>query len=193
MFVGLLCLVTSGWAQTSEVGHFRAHLSPSAELPLVTDAEAVGTAHIAMHINRDAAGAIASAIVDFDIDFYLGQDEELVALHIHRGSAGATGPIVISSGGLDFSTPSVAATAGEGRVWRQRIATADTTALEAIEGVIANPAGYYVNMHSSSHRPGLLRGQLENVEGTSLSALQDVLSRVSTQVDRALRRLGVIP
>lgn len=186
-------VATAGWADSSEVRRFEADLSPSAENPPVSDSEAVGTAHIAMYLTRDDAGDIISAVVDFDIEFYLGQEEELVALHIHRARAGSNGPIVISSGGLDFSTPSVAATAGDGRVWRQRMATSDVAALEAIEGVIADPAGYYVNLHSSSHRPGLLRGQLRHSDATMLMSLRGVAETIIGKMDRVIRRLGLIP
>lgn len=191
LLVGLVTV--SAAADTSEVRYFEANLSSSAEVPHVTDRRAVGTAVIAMYLNRNDVGGITSAVVDFSIEYYLGQDEELIAMHIHRAATGSNGPIVISSGGLDFGTPSVTAMAGEGRLFFQRIATTDSTALEAIEGVIANPAAYYVNVHSTSRRPGLFRGQLRNTEITTLTALRDAVDAIGRQLDRLLRRSGLIP
>ncbi|MDA1313820.1 MAG: CHRD domain-containing protein [Acidobacteria bacterium] len=191
LLVGLATVTAA--ADTSEVRYFNADLSVSAEVPPVTDSQAVGTARIAMYLNRSDAGDITSAVVDFAIEYYLGQEEELVAMHIHRAAAGVNGPIVISSGGLDFGTPSVGATAGGGRLFRQRVATTDIAALEAIEGVIANPPGYYVNIHSTSHRPGLIRGQLRNTEMTMLMGLRGAVDAIRGQTDRGLRRLGLIP
>lgn len=191
LLVGLVTV--SALADTSEVRYFDANLSSSAEVPQVTDRQAVGTAAIAMYLNRNDVGGITSAVVDFSIEYYLGQDEELIAMHIHRAATGVAGPIVISSGGLDFGTPSVSAMAGEGRLFFQRIATTDSAALEAIEGVIADPAAYYVNVHSTSHRPGLFRGQLRDTELTTLTALRGVVDGIGRQLDRLLRRSGLIP
>lgn len=197
---------TPVWAVT-EIHNFDAVLTPSGENPAVTDKEVIGEARVGIRVERDADGDITDAIVDFDLEIYLGQPEELIALHIHRGVAGANGPIVISSGGLDFNTPSVSADAGDARIYRQRVAAMDPAVLEAVEGVLANPAGYYVNLHSSSRRPGLIRGQLQYDDATLVSiateqgaanagaidTLTDLAERIRTTVNAIARRLGLVP
>ena len=84
-------------ADTFVSDHFTAYLSPSTEVPVVTDRQVVGEAHIGIHVTRDDDGAIVSGYVDFDVSYYLGQEEELRAMHIHRAPAGVAGGVVIGS------------------------------------------------------------------------------------------------
>lgn len=189
----------------TEIHNFKATLTPSGQNPAVTDREAVGEARIGIRIERADNGDITDAIVDFDLSVYLGQAEELVALHIHRGMAGSNGPIVISSGGLDFGTPSISAEAGDVRVYKQRLSLMDPAVLEAVEGILGDPGGYYyVNLHSASHRPGLVRGQLHSSEAAmismgnaenreTLTGLRALLETMGETVNRIARRLGLVP
>jgi|GEM_PF-1889045 len=206
LFLALTLGAIPLWSAT-EVHHFGAVLSPSNENPAVTDRSAVGEANIGIRVERNDAGDITDAIVDFDLEIYLGQAEELIALHIHRGAAGVNGPIVISSGGLDFNTDPVAADAGDARIYRQRVANMDPAVLEAIEAVLANPGGYYVNLHSTAKRPGLIRGQLQATDAALISmtadqnganadaidALTQMTMRIRTTVNSIARRLGLVP
>lgn len=72
--------------------------------------------------------------------------DPLILAHIHRGAAGTNGPVVV-----DF-TSLIAGPTVKGCV------AADPAALQAM---IADPAGYYINLHSETFRPGAVRGQLE--------------------------------
>lgn len=207
LILALALSATPLWSAT-EIHHFDAVLTPSGENPAVTDSEAIGEARIGIRVERDDMdGSITDAIIDFDLEIYLGQPEELIALHIHRGAAGANGPIVISSGGLDFGTPSVEADAGDVRIYRQSVASMDPAVLTAVEGVLANPGGYYVNLHSSSNRPGLIRGQLEYDDATLVSMatqqsaenagvlgmLAEMAENIRLTVNAVARRLGLVP
>jgi hypothetical protein len=60
--------------------------------------------------------------------------------HIHRGAAGTNGPVVVDFGGQLFGC--VAA------------------AQALIDEIAGNPAGFYVNVHSSEFPGGAIRGQL---------------------------------
>ncbi len=166
--------------------HFTAHLSPSREVPAVTDRQAVGEAHIGIHVTRDDDGAIVSGYVDFDISYYLGQEEELRAMHIHKAPAGVAGGVVIGS---PFG-PSFLDGPGSNRLFRQRIAE-DDAVKEAIEGILADPSGYYVNIHSVSHRGGLIRGQLRYTEQHVLNWVHQLSSEISDNIIRILRTLGI--
>ena len=68
-----------------------------------------------------------------------------VAAHIHRGGAGANGPVVVPF------TPPAANGNSDG-----------CTAADAsvINDILANPAGFYVNVHTTEHPGGAMRGQL---------------------------------
>ena len=57
----------------------------------------VGTATVVMSITRTAAGAATAAYVDFVMNAYYGAEEVSRAMHIHRGGANDTGPVVLDS------------------------------------------------------------------------------------------------
>jgi hypothetical protein len=75
-----------------------------------------------------------------------------VAMHIHKGAPGASGPVVIP-----LATPSAAGKAAG-------CAAASRT---LVASILANPAGYYLNVHTSQFPNGAVRGQLS---GTSAAA-----------------------
>jgi hypothetical protein len=66
------------------------------------------------------------------------------AAHIHVGDAGVAGPVVVP-----LTPPTSGASGG--------CVSADAGLIGAI---IANPAGYYVNVHNADYPSGALRGQL---------------------------------
>ena len=67
------------------------------------------------------------------------------AAHIHRGEAGANGPIVVP-----FAGPFNDGANG----------CAQGVDAGLIQEIIANPAGFYVNIHNADFPGGALRGQL---------------------------------
>lgn len=68
-----------------------------------------------------------------------------VAAHIHRGAAGANGPVVVP-----FTAPGADGNSSG-------CATADPA---LIDEIIGNPAGFYVNVHTTEHPAGAIRAQL---------------------------------
>lgn len=68
-----------------------------------------------------------------------------VAAHIHRGAAGANGPVVVP-----FTPPAANGNSAS--------CTAATAAL--IDEILASPAGFYVNVHTQEHPAGAMRAQL---------------------------------
>jgi|GEM_PF-476647 len=66
--------------------------------------------------------------------------------HIHAGAAGVNGPVVV-----DFMTAPDAQGRAQGCV---------SAALPIINGIWSDPAGYYVNVHTTNFPKGALRGQL---------------------------------
>jgi len=60
--------------------------------------------------------------------------------HIHQGAAGAAGPVVV-----DFMGQQDTCVAGDPAT---------------VSGIIANPEGYYINLHSKNYPEGAMRGQL---------------------------------
>lgn len=68
-----------------------------------------------------------------------------VVSHIHVGAAGANGGIVVNLDVDGFTGSS------KGCV---------TDAAADLEAILANPAGFYVNVHTADFPPGAIRGQL---------------------------------
>ena len=82
--------------------------------------------------------------------------ENITAAHIHRGGTAVNGDIVITL------SPSGAAAPGDPRGWGGCASGADVTAAE-INQIRANPAGFYVNVHTApptGFPGGAIRGQL---------------------------------
>jgi hypothetical protein len=67
------------------------------------------------------------------------------AAHIHEGAAGVSGGIVVTLAAPDESGVSQGCTAADGAT---------------IDAIIADPAGYYVNVHNIPYPAGAIRGQL---------------------------------
>ncbi len=179
-------------ADTFERVEFIAPLSPSSEVPAVTDREVVGNGTIALHLRRNDAGNIVSALADFDVSFFTTQPETFLAMHIHKNVAGANGGIVLSSTPANFPpNPLLDASAGAGRIFKQRsLAITNVAELTAIGGIISDPGGHYLNLHTTSYRGGIFRGQLQR---TVSSKVDTGFSSIDALVRRIAFLLGLRP
>jgi hypothetical protein len=109
------------------------------------DADGSGTAAIVID---PAAGTACWTLEVADI-------EPVTQSHIHVGAAGESGDVVVPLDVDGFDGSSEGCTEGQ-----------DADALQAI---IDEPAGYYVNIHTADYPAGAIRGQL--VEGQPNTAL----------------------
>jgi hypothetical protein len=73
--------------------------------------------------------------------------------HIHEGATGVNGGVKIDS---TLKAGDITLTGGA-VTFSRTSAPADPALITAI---MANPAGYYVNFHSTAHGGGVIRGQL---------------------------------
>jgi hypothetical protein len=137
---------------------FVADLRAANEVPAITNAEsgATGTATITLTPTRDASNAITGGT--FDIAFTLTgltPTSNITLAHIHTGAAGVNGAFVVNTN-LSAAT-SIPTPAGSGGFQRAGL-TPDTPA--TVAAIVANPAGFYFNVHTSLNPGGVARGQL---------------------------------
>lgn len=152
--IALSALPGAIFAQSRTVRTLECIMSPSKEVPAVT-ATARGGCTIEIVAERDAAGTITSARVDFHVNAFFPEAENFTGLHIHRGGDNVAGPVVINTG---LRGP-VAGVAGNNTLFYAAVVTSDND-LATVNAILANPAGFYVNLHTQVFPGGVIRGQL---------------------------------
>ncbi|HEV8626844.1 MAG TPA: CHRD domain-containing protein [Acidimicrobiia bacterium] len=115
----------------------KALLSPAEEVPGPGVKDGVGAALI----------DIAGPKVCSDLKATMG--EKPLKAHIHQGAKGASGPVVVDL--MPAFNPGESAYTSR---------TCVETTADTASQLIADPAGYYVNIHSDGHPDGAMRGQL---------------------------------
>ncbi len=121
---------TTGVALASE---FRAALTGANEVP-PGDPDGAGTAKVVIN------GTLNELCVDLEVTGITAA----TAAHIHRGVAGENGPPVVN---LDPPDP-------------LDEDDCDSIGDALADEIQANPAGFYVNIHTAEHPEGAIRGQL---------------------------------
>jgi hypothetical protein len=135
---------------------FTADLKPSNEVPPITSPEAscTGKGTFTLNTTKDASGTITAANAVFETDITgCPADTKINIGHIHKAAAGANGGVVVNSG---LAPGELTLTAGAGKINK----TTPTVDVAVATDIIANPAGYYMNWHSTLAPGGILRGQL---------------------------------
>ena len=137
---------------------FRADMTSAQEVPPVSNAEAgaSGTATMTFSVTRDGSNAITGGTVSFQFTVAgLTPTSSVTLAHIHTGAAGVAGGVLVNTG-LSAAT-AIATPAGTAS-----FTSSAPVAVEAatINAIVANPAGYYFNVHTSLNPAGVVRGQL---------------------------------
>jgi hypothetical protein len=118
-------------ASRAKEREFAAHLSGRSEIP---KAAPKGKANVSIKITGDKVCWKYSAV---------GGIDKPVVSHIHKGTARtAAGPVVVPLGGTFASKGCVTSTGA------------------IVKAIEKNPAGYYVNIHTTKYPNGAVRGQL---------------------------------
>ncbi|MDQ6665819.1 MAG: CHRD domain-containing protein, partial [Acidobacteriota bacterium] len=137
-------------------------MTPLNETPPIaaTDFPGAALGTVVAHVVRDSSGTITSGTVDFIVDYkYLGGTITVTGLHIHKGAAGVAGPIVIPTD-ISANNP-VTNVTGNGQIVRAaQVMPTDTAGLDALNGMFADPSGFYINLHTPEHPGGAIRAQL---------------------------------
>jgi hypothetical protein len=116
-------------------------LSGAAEAPGPGDSDGEGAAAVTVNAGT---GQIC-------VDLRVDKIQPAVMAHIHRGAVGEAGPVVVPLPALPNPTSS------------QCVVAAVSLAAE----IVANPANFYVNVHTTDFPNGAIRGQLGPVVSTS--------------------------
>ena len=133
-FVVMLALLTFAHLAAAAEMKAKANLTGAAEVPGPGDNNAGGAVQVTLNSDKNE--------VCYDVT--VTKIDEATAAHIHEGAMGKEGPVKV---GLD--TPKGGATKG--------CKSADAA---VVKDMMANPANYYVNVHSKDFPKGAVRGQL---------------------------------
>ena len=170
-----LAIAAVGLAQSTESIPFRAVLATANEVPAPTGITASGAATIWLHVVRDSTGQVVSGSVDFRVTYSFPGAVSITGLHIHKGAAGVNGPVTVSSG--ISGTTAVQDPTGKGSIVLQAQVTPDAAAaLDTVRGMLADPSGFYANLHTTDNPGGVIRGQLQRAEMTVLMGLMSNLN-----------------
>ena len=136
---------------------FTANLLPANEVPAIQGAEASGSgnATVTLVTTKDGAGNITSATATFVVNLSgFPPNTPINIAHIHQAAAGVNGSIVVNSG---ISAGQNVLTNGSGSFTASNITI---TPVDIANQILANPAGFYFNVHSTANPGGVARGQL---------------------------------
>ncbi len=160
--LAVLLLAPSASAQSMESIPFRVNMSTANEVPAIEGLVASGFGTVWVHVVRDAAGKVTSGTVDFTVRYQFPGEVTITGTHIHRGAAGINGPVLIDSR-ISAANPVVDAT-GRGEIVRTAQVPAGSANVAVIEDLLANPDGYYLNLHTSVNPGGAIRAQMTKAE-----------------------------
>ena len=137
-----LCFLFAAGA-SAQVSTYVAFLNGANETPNPADPDGVG--FMVATIDQ-AASTIAFTVYEQDI-------ATVSASHIHRGAAGVTGPVII----------------GFGSAYVNGLFVGTLTGIQpsVLAEIVANPPGYYFNIHNAAFPGGAIRGQLRPAPGTA--------------------------
>jgi len=133
-------------------------LSPANENPPIPGLNASGSFQITVTVTRDGSGAITSGTVRFLGSVGFPGSVTIRGLHIHRGHSLMNGGIVIDTGLNANNTVTFAGGAGILDFTAQNVDVA------VLADLLKNPAGFYVNLHTTDNPGGAIRAQLIRLE-----------------------------
>ncbi|MEK7830829.1 MAG: CHRD domain-containing protein, partial [Acidobacteriota bacterium] len=161
--------VNGGGAIRGQLVRFEERLSQTVtmtndkEVPPVTNQPGNAIATITASPTRNELGVVTGGTVTFSMQYNFDAAATLTGLHIHEGVEGANGGVVINTGIGGANTVVLANGKGAANFV---VPVTTATAIGALQRMIANPAGFYVNVHSSVNGGGVARAQLSALSAT---------------------------
>ena len=197
LMITLVFAMSAGVLAAQNAGRmrFQSSVSPTNLEPPLRNMDANGDCEVAINLIRNQNGDPVQGLVDFGCNLGFGMNQGITAMHIHRGERGQNGPVVIDSNFGD----AVMAGPGPQRLFRQ-IEVVDVPGLEILEEVMANPGGFYLNIHSAENPAGFCRDQLRIHDADRLAAMerqmlhiQDTTNQIRDGQGRLMQRAGLKP
>ena len=166
-------------AQVTEATTLLAPMSSLYISPRPPGPSVAGTGTINFIVQRDATGAMTSAVVDSRANVQLGQESTVIAIEICEGLAGETGAVAVAVG------PPRPVNLRQGNI-RRTVEINDATGLAAVEAILANPGGYYMIVRTQARQSGAMRGQLESTTQTldAIEALDAKVDGIKAETDK---------
>lgn len=159
--------VMRGQLRRAQVTTLMGNMSSAKEVPPVS-VEASGRGTIVAVRAFDPDGRFAAGAVTFDAEYALPAVSTLSGFHIHRGDATVAGPVTINTG-LTAATAPEPAASGRLQYTVEVLDTPSTAnAFTTLNGLFDDPAGYYLNLHTTANPGGVIRSQLTKAEWVRL-------------------------
>jgi len=158
-YVNLHTAVNPGGAirtnlQAADTAVISLNATPGQEVPPIEGLNASAASRNTIHSVRDAAGRVVASTVIFNVSHAFPADTTFTGLHFHEGVAGQNGPVRINSALRSSASPG-----GVGNLYFiAPVTSAD--GLNAVNGLLTNPANYYFNLHTMVNPGGAVRAQV---------------------------------
>jgi hypothetical protein len=136
---------------------FAQRLSPLNEVPPVEDLAARGLSTVGLDLRVGNGGEVLAGSLTFSVVYGFAGAVTIVGLHVHEGASDVNGPVVVNADSGAIADPD-----GSGLVTFPVHATS-ARQLEVFGAILADPLGYYVNLHTIGNPAGALRDQVGSV------------------------------
>jgi hypothetical protein len=141
---------------------FTTTLLPANENPAIVGGEASGRgdATVTLVVTKDAAGNVTAATGTFVVNLSgFPPNTPINIAHIHVGGPTTNGTVVMNS--LLTAGTVVLNSSGAGSFTASNLTF---TSVDVANQLLANPAGFYFNVHSTLNPGGVARGQLARTQ-----------------------------
>jgi len=148
----------------ADIVTFTAQLLASNEVPPISNADSGAFGQVVVTLDT------SNNTFRFDWSVNSVASPALILSHIHEGAAGVNGPVRIDSQ-ISPANP-IPVVAGSATFSRGNL----PGAADVVQRLLANPAGFYFNIHSTMNPGGVVRGQLVRQTETPFPAGVPTLS-----------------
>lgn len=161
-----------------------AQMSARNEIPVI-DSNAGGTISITAIRGYNAAGAINSGEVTFDVDYAVPEAVTFTGFHIHVGDAVTNGPVRINTGISGAASVPSAANGTGNLKYIVEVNVADANTRAAFDLLWNNPGGTYANLHTTVYPGGFIRAQLRRTDKTVFPVVMTTSNEVPPAAQEA--------